>query len=167
MEESGSCSHLDLSLSTTPGRGCMVGWVCRWKGGVSPGCERNCMFTWDRGVERPNCFGFKFGQGLLVESDFLYQPLDATCLDCAHNHACVAETEERWGERDMELETLKMDEVSLVEITKDLTVAMIGDPKRDKALNVRATFEELFDTVSTCFKKECAIKLGLEEQIGD
>lgn len=158
---------IDDTLSTTYGLGCMVGWVCRTQGGAAPGCEKNCMFTRDRNKERPHCFGFKFGRGLLEESNFLYGPLDQACLNCFHNLACTNETEARWGERDMELETIKMDDVSLVEITKDLTVAMITDPKREKALNVKATFIELFETVSECFKKECAVKLGLEEQLGN
>ncbi len=158
---------VDCELSTTYGRGCMVGWLCRKQGGTGPGCEKNCMFTRDKKEQRPNCFGFKFGRGILEETDFLYRPLDGVCLDCFHNLDCTNETERRWGGMGMELETIKMDEVSLVEVTKDLTVAMIGDPKREEALNVKTTFKEIFETVSECFKKECALKLGLEEAIGD
>lgn len=88
--------EIDLDLTTTPGRGCMVGWYCRKHGETAPGCEKHCMFTRDVAEPRPNCFGFHSGDGVLEVGQFLFTVLNLTCLDCSHFLACAEETEARW-----------------------------------------------------------------------
>ncbi len=88
--------EIDLDLTTTPGRGCMVGWYCRKEAQTAPGCEKHCMFTRDVEAERPNCFGFNSGEGILEQGDFLFTIVNLTCLDCPHFLACGEETEKRW-----------------------------------------------------------------------
>ncbi len=86
----------DTSLTSTPGRACLVHWYCRLHGGTGPGCEKHCMFTRDRAEPRPNCFGFNSGKGILQEGDFLFTTMQLRCLDCRHFLDCADETEKRW-----------------------------------------------------------------------
>lgn len=90
----------DTSLTSTPGRACLVFWYCRKQGGTGPGCEKHCMFTRDAGEPRPNCFGFNSGKGILQEGDFLFTVMQLRCLDCRHFLACAEETERRWSEEE-------------------------------------------------------------------
>ncbi len=83
----------DQSLSATPHTACVLRWVCRHQGGTSPGCERHCLFTRDVREERPRCFGFNSGEGLLEPGDFLFGPLNLACMQCRSFLACAEATE--------------------------------------------------------------------------
>ncbi len=87
---------IDTSLSDSRA-GCMLGWYCRYEGQGTRGCERGCMFTRHPDEERPRCFGFHGGKGVLQMDDFLYQVLNLSCLDCFHFADCCDETDARWG----------------------------------------------------------------------